>query len=139
MINGFLADGPRGWPAGPRGTAPVEADAPEELVEMANLPRRDTGVEGIIYISTAQGSHGPRVKWFPDRPSRDAPCLTVTLEAEPRAINHGLPSRQAQAAEAQVKEWVALNRDALLEFWQHGVSWTRDEVNAFIDGLAKLP
>ena len=31
------------------------------------------------------------------------------------------------------------NREALLRFWEEGLSWTRDEVNTFIDGLAKLP
>ena len=49
----------------------------DEIFEMVNLPRKDTGVDGIVYVSTAQGPHGPRVKWYPDRPGRDAPCLTV--------------------------------------------------------------
>ena len=35
-----------------------------ELFEMVNLPTKDTGVEGIVYIFTAQGSHGARVKWY---------------------------------------------------------------------------
>jgi hypothetical protein len=111
----------------------------DEIFEMVNLPRKDTGVDGIIHVSTAQGPHGPRVKWYPDRPGRDAPCLTVTLEASPRVINHGLPNRQAEGVAPQVLAWVELNRPALVTFWQDGIAWTRDEVSAFIDDLAKRP
>lgn len=114
-------------------------DLDDETFEMANLPRSDTGVDGTIYISTQQAAHGPRVKWYPERPARDAPCLTVTLEDPPRAINHGLPLREVRRGEAQVRRWIALNRSALLDFWFQGVSWTIDEVHAFTKGLAKLP
>ena len=115
------------------------ADPQDDLFEMVNLARKDTGVGGIIYISTAQGQHGPRVKWYPGRPGRDEPCLTVTLETQPRVLNHQLPPRIAAEAGREVTVWAERNRDALLHFWNDGLSWTRDEVNAFIDGLAKLP
>lgn len=118
----------------PEGTA-----ADDEMFDVVNLATRETGVAGTIFVSTAQGAHGPRVKWYPGRPGRDAPCLTVTLEAVPQVINHGLPRLQMAAGEAQLREWVRLNRAALLDFWGNGVFWTRDEVNAFFDGLAKLP
>src|SRR3954465_11655063 len=84
--------------------------AEDVIFEMANLPRSDTGVDGTIYISTMQASHAPRVKWYPERPGREVPCLTMTLEEPPRAINHGLPARQAQQGEAAVRAWIALNR-----------------------------
>jgi len=38
----------------------------------------------------------------------------------------------------QVIAWVALNRDALLDFWQHGDTWMQPEVNDFIQGLRRL-
>jgi hypothetical protein len=109
-----------------------------ELFEMANLTSKDTGVHGIIYISTAQGSHAARVKWYPGRPNSGAPSLTVTVEPQPRAINNSLPANVATAAADRVKAWVALNHADLMEFWTNGATWTRDEVNAFIDGLKKL-
>jgi len=115
------------------------ADPLDELFDMVNLPRKDTGVAGVIYISTAQGQHGPRIKWFPERPSREAPCLTVTLEAEPRVINHGLPDRVVASAMPAVRSWAVANLGALLRFWSEGLSWTRDEVDAFVGGLNKLP
>jgi hypothetical protein len=113
--------------------------AEDEIFEMANLPRSMTGVPGTIYISTMQGPHGPRVKWYPDRPGRDAPCLTVTFEEPPRIINHGVALPAARIGEAQVPAWLLLNRAALLDFWFHGESWTIDKVHAFAGGLAKVP
>jgi hypothetical protein len=119
------------------GEPPPESDD-IELVEMANLPEKYTGIDGIIYISTAQGAHGPRVKWYPGRPGRDAPCLSVTIAPQPEAINNRLPGRVAGAAVDQVKAWVTLNQQALLAFWREGGSWTIDEVNAFIGTLQPI-
>jgi hypothetical protein len=118
----------------PEGTA-----ADDEMFDVVNLATRETGVTGTIFVSTAQGAHGPRVKWYPGRPGREVACLTMTLEAVPQVINHGLSRIQASSGEAQLREWVRMNRAALLDFWENGVFWTRDEVNAFFDGLAKLP
>jgi len=110
-----------------------------ELVEMANLAEDDTGVAGFIYISSAQVSHGPRVKWYPQRlRTRQDPCLAVTIDA-PQAINLNLPRRIADAAAGPVQQWVALNRAALLDYWNNGYSWTRRDVTAFIDALRKIP
>ena len=119
----------------PRADTPSDDD---EVFEMVNLPRSDTGVAGTIYVSSMQGPHGPRVKWYPQRPGRDASCLTVTLEEPPRVINHGLSARDARDGREAVATWVALNREALLRFWFEGSSWTVDEVYAFAKGLAKL-
>jgi len=119
--------------------APALADPLDELFDMVNLPRKDTGVDGTIHVSTAQGQHGPQVKWFPGRPAREAACLTLTLEPEPRVINHGLPDQVAAAASPRIRSWASANREALLRFWNEGLSWTRDEVSDFIDGLNKLP
>lgn len=124
----------------PDGLSAIPADADDdEVFEMVNLPRSDTGVAGTIYVSSIQGGHGPRVKWYPQRPGRDAPCLTVTLEDPPRCVNHGLAAREVRQGEAAVREWIALNREALLRFWFEGTSWTVDEVYAFAKSLAKLP
>jgi len=111
----------------------------DEMFEMVNLATRRTGLAGTIHISTRRASHGPRIKWFPGRPTADAPCLIVTLDTPPRAINHGLPDRVAREGEAVAMVWAERNREALLRFWTDGLSWDSDEVQAFIDGLAKLP
>jgi hypothetical protein len=114
-------------------------DPNEEMFDVVNLTAAESGVVGTLFVSTMQGAHGPRVKWFPERASRDGACLIVTLEDTPRVINQGLPAIEARRAERAVLSWVALNRTALLSFWNDGVTWTRTEVNAFFDGLQKLP
>ena len=111
----------------------------EDMYDVTNLATRRTGLPGVIYTSTAQGQHGPRVKWYPGRPNRDTACLVVTLEAPPRAINQGLPGRIARDIEKQLLAWVELNRTALLAFWNDGLGWTEEEHAAFLDGLRKLP
>ena len=109
-----------------------------DLIEMANVSTKDTGIEGVISITTVQGSHGARVKWCPGRPGRDTPSLSVTVAQTAQVVSHNRPARVVAAAGTQVVVWVSLNRPAVLEFWNNGESWTRDDVNAFIDGLQKL-
>ncbi|MGG5818780.1 hypothetical protein [Falsiroseomonas sp. HW251] len=111
----------------------------EDMYDVTNLSTRRTGLRGVVYCSTAQGQHGPRVKWYPGRPGRETPCLVVTLESPPRTINQGLPPRVARDAEHATIAWVELNRDALLGYWNDGLGWTEEEHDAFLDGLRKLP
>lgn len=123
----------------------ISEDAPkpdamlDDLFEMANLPKQDTGIDGVISVSTAVASHAPRVKWYPGRPARRAPCLSVIISEIPQARNHRLPQLLADRMTPIVTEWVNLNRDALLQFWNEGETWTRQEVNAHLDALKKLP
>lgn len=109
------------------------------LSEMANLDEQDTGVPGTIFISTALGSHGPRVKWYPDRAGRDLPCLIVSIGPEPTIRDDFLRSPVSRLAAPQVMAWVRRNHEALLDFWVNGASWNRREVASFLDGLHRLP
>ncbi|MBX9748040.1 MAG: hypothetical protein K5Q68_00350 [Roseococcus sp.] len=110
----------------------------DDPVEMANLTEDETGVPGIIYVSTRQGRHGPRIKWYPRRGGSGEAFLTVTLENPPRILNHGVPPREASSAVAAA-EWAEMNRSALLRFWEEGTSLTFQEVGTFLRGLTKLP
>jgi hypothetical protein len=116
-----------------------DADSRDEMFDMANLSTRDTGLPGTVTISTPQGSHGPRIKWFSGRPGRDGPCLIVTLADPPLLIPQGLDARDVAAGREKLVASVDLNRSALLTFWNDGLSWMRQDVSAFIDGLRKLP
>lgn len=109
-----------------------------ELIEVANLASDKTGVDGVIYISTAQARHAPCVKWYPGRPKEKAPCLSVTIEPTPNAFNHHLPARVFDSARLPVKAWVTLNYQDLLEFWNAGNNWMDDEVDAFKKSLKKI-
>jgi hypothetical protein len=109
----------------------------EEVVEMANLTSAQTGVTGTIFVSTAMDAHGPRVKYFV-QPGRTQPSFSVSISDAPAVVASSLPQRLVRQMSPQVIEWVSRNRDALLDFWQHGDTWTQPEVNEFIQKLRRV-
>ena len=117
---------------------PPDDFAQDVLIEMANLDEQDTNIPGTIFISTALGAHGPRVKWYPDRAGRTLPCLIVSIGPDPQPRDDFLPGTLSRAALPRVIAWVRLNHVALLNFWNNGASWNRLEVPAFLDGLKPL-
>jgi hypothetical protein len=121
---------------------PADAALAEELlcddvVEMANLTSPQTGVTGTIFISTAMGAHGPRVKYFL-RPGRTQPSFSVSISDAPGVVANSLPARTVSQLAPQVIDWVLRNKDGLLDFWHHGDTWTQPEVNDFIQKLRRV-
>jgi hypothetical protein len=106
----------------------------EEMVEMANLTSAQTGISGTIFISTAMGSHGPRVKYF-ERAGRTQPSFSVSIVDAPTVVANSLPARTLRQMAPQVIEWVLRNKEQLLDFWDHGDTWTQPEVSDFIQRL----
>src|SRR5690348_10778806 len=85
----------------------------DDVVEMANLFSEDTGIEGVIFISTAMASHGPRVK-YSLKAGRHQPSFSVSIATEPRLLASSLPDRTVSRFGSAVIEWVKINREALL-------------------------
>ena len=106
----------------------------EDVVEIANLTTAQTGVTGTILISTAMVAHGPRVKYFL-QPGRTQPSFSISVADAPAVVANSLPARVVRQMSPQVIEWVLRNKDALLDFWHHGDTWTQPEVNAFMQRL----
>jgi hypothetical protein len=115
----------------------AEELAREELVEMANLTSAQTGITGTIFISTAMGAHGPRVKYFV-QPGRTQPSFSVSIGDIPVVVANSLPLRTVRQTSPRVVGWVSRNKDALLDFWHHGDTWTQPEVNDFIQKLQRV-
>lgn len=115
------------------------ADAGDEdpIFEMVNLPEKQTGVEGVIFISTAAGKHGPRVKYYV-RAGAAQRSFSVSISSEPRVLANSLPAPVLNRTAPQVIRWVALNHEALLDFWNDGETWMHDEVSAFVAKLKRL-
>jgi hypothetical protein len=109
----------------------------DELVEMANLTAAQTGVSGTIFISTAMGSHGPRVKYYV-QPGRTQPSFSVTISDAPTVAANSLPARVLRQMSPRVLDWVSLNKDALLDFWNNGDRWTQPQVNTFVQMLKRV-
>ena len=125
-------------------TMQIPADTPladelagDDVVEMANLTTAQTGVPGTIFISAAMGGHGPRVNYF-SQPGRSQPSFSVAVVDNPTVIANSLPLRVVRQRSPQVIDWVLRNKDALLDFWYHGDTWTHPEVNDFIQKLRRL-
>ena len=59
---------------------------------MTNLQEEDTGIPGVILISTAMGSHGPRVKYFV-KAGRNQPSFSVSISDGPKVLANSLPQR----------------------------------------------
>jgi hypothetical protein len=107
------------------------------VAEMTNLQEGDTGIAGVIFISTMMGRHGPRVKYF-IRAGRDQPSFSVSIADEPRVLANSLPRRHLDRASPAVIEWVKLNREALLRFWNEGDAFSVRELTEFVASLQKL-
>jgi hypothetical protein len=121
----------------PADTPLAEELVSDILVEMANLTTAQTGVPGTIFISTAMGAHGPRVKYFL-QPGRTQPGFSVTVSDAPTIAANSLPGRIVRQMSSPVIDWVLRNKDALLDFWYHGDTWTQPEVNDFIQKLQRV-
>jgi hypothetical protein len=106
-------------------------------IDMANLTSAQTGIAGTIFISTAMAAHDPRVKYF-QRPGRREPSFSVSISDTPAVVANSLPARVLRQMLPQVVEWVSHNKDALLDFWHHGDSWTQPEVNDFMQKLRRI-
>jgi hypothetical protein len=126
-----------------KNTSQIPADTPlaeelvyDDVVEMANLTIAQTGVAGTIFISTAMVGHGPRVRFFL-QPGRSQPSFSVAVGDTPTVVANSLPVRVLRQLSPQVVEWVLRNKDALLDFWYHGDTWTQPEVNDFIQKLQR--
>lgn len=111
----------------------------EDVVEMANLGEKDTGVPGVIMISTVMGRHGPRVKYFA-KAGRHQPSFSVAIASEPRVVAKSaeFDDRTFARVAPLVMDWVAVNQEALNRFWWSGNELMFDEVRAFIGELRKV-
>ena len=121
----------------PADTSLAEELAGDDAVEMANLTSDQTGVPGVIFISTAMGPHGPRVKYFV-QPGRTQPSFSVSIAEPPAVVANSLPQRTLRQMSPLILEWVSRNREDLLDFWRNGDTWMQPEVNAFIQRLRRV-
>jgi len=109
----------------------------EDVFEMANLKEKHTGIPGVIFISTAMGAHGPRVKYCL-KAGGDQPSFSVAVASEPRVLTSSMDERDVRRMAPTVLDWVRLNHAALAHFWWEGKSWDLDEINEFAASLTKV-
>ncbi|RZJ05081.1 MAG: hypothetical protein EON89_05395 [Brevundimonas sp.] len=108
-----------------------------EVFEMANLPPDWTGVLATIFISTAMGQHGPRVKLYL-KPGRNQPSASISIGSQPRVLASSLDERDLTRIAPKALEWVALNHEALTRFWFEGETMLISDVSDFARGLRRV-
>jgi hypothetical protein len=107
------------------------------IIEMANLDKSQTGIDGVIWVSTMMTGHAPRVEYFV-RPGRTQPSFSVTIVDQPRVVANSLPPRVLNQVAPLVIQWVILNKDALLDFWHHGDTWTASQLIQYLQSFRKV-
>lgn len=109
----------------------------EDVFEMANLPPDWTGVLATIFISTALGGHGPRIKLYL-KAGRHQPSASISIGPNPRVLASSLEERDLNRITPKALEWVALNHEALTRFWFDGQDLMIQDVADFSRSLKRV-
>ncbi len=89
--------------------------AADEFWRMSNLYPEQTGLPFILWISVGQGArHGPRVKVA--RTLSDLPQNMASVSITEPVMVHSGPAL-SNKEQAQLREWIELNRETLLDYW----------------------
>ena len=94
-----------------------ETEPADILFEMANVVQDRTGLPIIIWISPKMANHGPRIKAQNSYSKKVVPdkLFVVTIEDEPRVV--GDASEVKKKDVDLVIEFVKINKNILLDFW----------------------
>lgn len=89
----------------------------DELFEMANLFPRTTGLPMTVWVSPrGNARHDVRVKV--NMTHGDQMNIANTAVIGVRAAPHIIAGQLSSSDEQAVLEWVALNADSLVEYWE---------------------
>ena len=114
-----------------------ELSTDDIVFEMANLDKSQTGIDGFVWISTLMTGHAPQIKYFV-RLGRTQPSFSVMISDQPRVAANSLPARNVSQIAPLVIRWVLLNKDALLDFWYHGDTWTATQLIRFLQSFRRI-
>lgn len=100
-----------------------------QIWEMANLPKKRTGLPVIIYISGNKASHGPRIKFFDSYADSIGEnydlLIPLTIDKNPDIpIKHKLNIKKKDLE--KIKQWVIKNYDLLMDLYNGNI----DEIEA---------
>ena len=96
------------------------------LKEMANLSIEKTGLDhGTIYISSEEGHHGPRIKYYRGKPGKNITSASISISKNPEVKEDSLNLKASEKNE--LFKFVILNKKRLLYMWNHGMEMIDDE------------
>jgi len=95
--------------------------------EMANLRPERTGLPFVVFISQRGGArHDVRVKVARAAKVRRSDMVTVALRPSIRIVRGGLDPRDLDL----LRQWVDLNRQVVIDYWDGTIAYTEDAMNA---------
>jgi len=108
--------------------APVEEEREgQALFDMANLRPERTGLPFVVFISQKGGArHDVRVKIAHGAKVRPSEMVTVAVRPNVRVIRGVLDPDDL----ARLAEWIDLNRDVLVDYWNGDIEYTEDALSA---------
>ena len=105
----------------------AEVIAGQALFDMANLRPERTGLPFVVFISQKGGArHDVRIKLARTAKVRPSEMITVAVRPVPRVIRGNISAREF----AMVSNWLELNRDVLVGYWDGVIEYTEDVMDA---------
>lgn len=91
----------------------------EWLASMPTFRKRTTGVDNSIFVSAKFPGHAPRIKVAIDPPTH----IDRFGNSASVAIGDGavLAGKLPRSVLAQVRAWLDLNRDVLIDYWEQRI------------------
>lgn len=107
------------------------------LKEMANLSPEKTGIDhGTIYVSSEEGNHGPRVKFYRGKPSSHNPSASISISKTPEVVEDSIGIKSSEIKD--VFSFVIANKKRLLYMWYHGSEMMDDVWDKHKKSLKKI-
>lgn len=97
----------------------------ESLFEMANLSPKRTGLPFVVWISPRGGaSHDVRVKVSIGPKVHPSELISVALRPDVHVVGGHLNAADLEL----LPQWVALNEDVILRYWNGAIEYTEDAI-----------
>lgn len=94
----------------------------DDFYLMSNLSPKRTGLPFVVWISPrANAKHDVRIK-VSESPKATQDWITVALRPEVQVLHGTMTSDDFDL----LKQWVELNRDVLVRFWEGDIEYTEE-------------
>jgi hypothetical protein len=99
----------------------------QALFDMANLRPERTGLPFVVFVSQKGGArHDVRVKIARGAKVKPSEMATVAVRPKPRVVRGAVDPDDL----ARLAEWIELNRDVLVDYWNGNIEYTEDAISA---------
>ena len=99
----------------------------EALFEMANLSPKRTGLPFVVWISPKAGApHDVRVRVSRSPQAHASELISVAIRPDVHVVGGSLSARDV----ALLREWVELNHDVIIKYWDGDIEYTEDAIAA---------